>query len=131
MTTTTVLVARRTMLGAFALFLLVASIGPKLAGASVAADTLVHLGWSANSVTWLGLLELACLLLILVPRTRILGALLMTAFLGGTVATHARAASPLFSHTFFGLYLGVFMWSAILLEEPALRRLLPFRPGRT
>jgi hypothetical protein len=131
MTTTTVLVARRTMLGAFALFLLVASIGPKLAGASVAADTLVHLGWSANSVTWLGLLELACLLLILVPRTRILGALLMTAFLGGTVATHTRAASPLFSHTLFGLYLGVFMWSAILLEEPSLRRLLPFRPGRT
>ena len=49
----------------------------------------------------------------------------------GAVATHARAVSPLFSHTLFGLYLGVFMWSAILLEEPALRRLLPFRPGRT
>lgn len=130
MTAKTLLVTRRTMLGAFALFLLVASIGPKLVGADVATEALAELGWPADSALPIGLLELACLVLVLVPRTRILGALLMTAFLGGAVATQARAASPVFSHTLFGVYLGVLMWGAILLEERTLRGLLPFRPVR-
>jgi hypothetical protein len=54
----------------------------------------------------------------------------MTAFLGGAVATHARVASPVFSHTLFGVYLGVLMWSAIVLEKPTLRGLLSLRPLR-
>src|SRR5512139_2744803 len=109
MTEMTLRIARRTLLGVFALFLLVASIGPKLVGADVATDSLVELGWPATATLPLGLLELACLVLVLVPRTRVLGALLMTAFLGGAVATHARVASPVFSHTLFGVYLGVLM----------------------
>jgi hypothetical protein len=44
------------------------------------------------------------------------GAVLLTAFLGGTVATHVRAGSPLFSHTFFGVYLGLFLWGGLLLR---------------
>lgn len=78
----------------------------------------------------IGLLRLACLVLFLVPRTRLLGALMMTAFLGGTVATHLRVANPLFSHTLFRVYLGVLMWNAVLIEEPTLRRLSSLQPAR-
>ena len=115
---------RRLMLGAIASFLIVASIGPKLAGAQVAIDSLATLGWPAASTTTLGLLELACLGLFLVPRTRLLGALALTAFLGGAVATHLRVGSPLLSHTLFGVYLGAMVWGVVLIEEPVLRRLL-------
>jgi hypothetical protein len=130
MTSRTSVIARRAMLGVFTSFLLVASIGPKLTGAAVATDALVELGWPASSAISLGWLELACLVLVLVPRTRVFGALLMTAFLGGAVATHVRAASPLFSHVLFGAYLGMLMWGAILLEDARLRALV-FGRGRS
>jgi hypothetical protein len=126
----TLLLARRTMLLSFALFLLVASIGPKLTSAGVATEALVRLGWSTDMVVPIGLLELSCLVMVLVPRTRVLGALLMTGFLGGAVAAHLRVASPVFSHTLFGVYLGALMWGAILLEQPGLRRLVPLWPAR-
>lgn len=118
---------RRLIIGTIAAFLLVASIAPKLAGAQVATESLTGLGWPSGSAPYLGLLELACLVLFLVPRTRVLGALAMTAFLGGTVATHLRVGNPLLSHTLFGVYLGAVMWATVLLEEPSLRRLLPLR----
>jgi len=54
----------------------------------------------------------------------------MTALLGGAIATHVRAASPLFSHVLFGVYLGVFMWAGLWLRDPALRALLPYRGNR-
>ncbi|HET7202730.1 MAG TPA: DoxX family protein [Steroidobacteraceae bacterium] len=130
MNATTGLWVRRLTIGAIASFLLVASIGPKLVGAQVATESLASLGWPAGWATYLGLLELACLVLFLVPRTRLLGALVMTAFLGGTVATHLRVGNPMLSHTLFGVYLGALMWGAVLIEEPALRRLLPLRPRR-
>ena len=124
MTATTLLWVRRTMLAVFATFLLVASIGPKLVHAKVATDSLTGLGWGPQSVTLLGLVELGCLVVFLVPRTRLVGAVLMTAFLGGTVATHLRVGSPILSHTLFGVYLGLLMWGAVLLQDPDLRRIL-------
>ena len=124
MTSRTLLITRRIMLGVFAVFLLVASVGPKLVGAAVSTDALIELGWPASSTIPLGLLELTCLVLVLMPSTRVFGAVLMTAFLGGSVATHVRAGSPLFSHVLFGAYLGALMWGAILLEEPKLRGLV-------
>lgn len=130
MNATVLLWVRRLVIGAIASFLLIASIGPKLVGARVATDSLAALGWSTGSATFLGLLELACLVLFLVPRTRLLGALMMTAFLGGTVATHLRVGNPMLSHTLFGVYLGVLMWGAVLMEEPMLRRRLPLQPAR-
>ena len=75
-------------------------------------------------MTLLGLIELGCLVVFLVPRTRLVGAVLMTAFLGGTVATHLRVGSPILSHTLFGVYLGLLMWGAVLLQDPDLRRIL-------
>ncbi len=72
----------------------------------------------------LGLLLLVCTVLYLLPRTAVLGAILLTGFLGGAVATHLRVGSPLFSHVLFGVYLGVLIWGGLWLREPRLRALL-------
>jgi len=109
----------------FALFMLGASIAPKLLGMPVAAETIEALGWSPRYVLMIGLFELTFLVLYLVPRTSVLGAVLMTALLGGAMATHIRVGSPLFSHTLFSIYLALFMWGGLWLRSPALRAVFP------
>lgn len=116
----------RTLTALFALFMLGASIAPKLLAMRVAAETIEALGWSADYVLMIGLFELTFLLLYLWPRTAVLGAVLMTALLGGAMATHIRVGSPLFSHTLFSLYLALFMWGGLWLRHPALRSVFPF-----
>jgi hypothetical protein len=119
----------RGLTAAFAVFLLGASIAPKLLGLPVARDTLVALGWPGGAALWIGVAELGCLGLYLVPRTSVLGAVLMTALLGGAIATQARVGSPLLTHVLFGVYLGLVMWAGLWLRDPSLRALLPLRPG--
>lgn len=75
----------------------------------------------------LGIILLICTLLYAVPPTSVLGAVLLTAYLGGAVATHLRIGSPLFSHTLFGVYLGILAWGGLYLRDPKLRVLIPFR----
>lgn len=60
------------------------------------------------------------------PRTSVLGAVLLTAYLGGAVATHVRVGSPIFSHTLFGVYIGVLLWAGLWLRDRRVRALLPF-----
>lgn len=119
--------AGRVLSGLFALFMLGASIAPKLLGMPVAEQTLATLGWPPGYAVMIGIIELSCVLLYLIPRTSLFGAVAMTALLGGAVATHIRAASPLFSHVLFGTYLGLFMWAGLWLRDPALRALFPYR----
>jgi hypothetical protein len=106
--------------------------GMKLARMPQVAETLGPLGWPADSGTilTLGLIQAAALALYLWPRTAVLGAILLTAYLGGAVATHARVGSPLPSHTLFGVYVGVLTWAALWLRSPALRALIPFSRSR-
>ena len=73
----------------------------------------------------LGAILALSLMLYLVPRTAVLGAILLTGYLGGAVAAHIRVGSPLFSHTLFGVYLGVMVWAALWCRLPALRALIP------
>lgn len=73
----------------------------------------------------LGFVLLICTLLYALPRASILGAILLTAFLGGAVATHVRVGSPLFSHVLFGVYLDVLMWGGLYLRSADVRKLLP------
>lgn len=108
----------------FALFMLGASIFPKLTGMPVAEETLAALGWPAGYALMIGIIELACVVLYLVPSTSLLGAVLMTGLLGGAMATQIRAASPLFSHVLFSIYLGAFMWGGLWLRLPAVRAVL-------
>ena len=121
----TMLWTGRILTGLFALFMLGASVAPKLLGMPVAAETIEALGWSADYVLMIGLFELAFLMLYLVPRTSVLGAVLMTALLGGAMATHIRVESPLLSHTLFSIYLALFMWGGLWLRSPALRAVFP------
>ena len=116
----------RTLTGLFALFMLGASIAPKLLGMPVAEETMAQLGWPSGYVLMIGLIELGCLLLYLYPRTSLLGAVLMMGLLGGAMATQIRTGSPLFSHILFSLYLGLFMWGGLWLRDPRLRALFPF-----
>lgn len=109
------------MTGLLLAFLLPASVAPKLMGADVAVEALEQIGWPASALLWLGVLELVLLALYTWPRTGPLGAVLFTALLGGTVASHFRADSPLASHTLFGVYLGVFLWVALYLRDQRLR----------
>ena len=75
----------------------------------------------------IGVIELVCLALYLVPRTSVLGALLLTGYLGGAIATHVRVGSPLLSHTLFPIYVACLVWGGLYLRETRLRELVPFR----
>lgn len=119
----------RALTGLFALFMLGASVAPKLLQMPVASETLAGLGWPDYALM-IGVLELTFLALYLYPRTAVLGAVLMTALLGGAMATHIRVGSPLFSHTLFSIYLALFMWGGLWLRDPALRSVLPFASER-
>lgn len=107
------------------LFLLIASVAPKLVGATVATESLRSLGWDPRHMLLIGLIELTCVILYAVPRTSVLGAIVTTGLLGGAIATQVRVDSPLFSHTLFGLYLGLFLWGGLWLRNPALRAIFP------
>lgn len=109
------------MTGIVFLFLVGASAVPKLIGASPAIDSMVALDWPREYLLLIGTTELVLAILYAIPRTGLLGAVLITALLGGALASHLRAGSPLFSHTLFSVYLGVFLWAALLLRDKALR----------
>lgn len=115
----------RVLTGLFALFMLGASIAPKLLQLPIADETMAQLGWPPGYVLMIGIIELACLVLYLIPRTSVLGAVLMMGLLGGAMATQIRAGSPLFSHILFSIYLGLFMWGGLWLRSAKLRALFP------
>jgi len=115
----------RVLTGLFALFMLGASIAPKLLRLPIAEETMAQLGWPAGNAFMIGLIELTCLVLYLIPRTSVLGAVLMMALLGGAMATQIRAGSPLFSHILFSVYLGLFMWGGLWLRDARVRGLFP------
>jgi hypothetical protein len=117
----------RVLTGLFALFILGASVAPKLLGMPIAEETMQQLGWPTGYAFAIGILELACLVLYLYPRTNILGAILFMGLFGGAMATQIRAGSPLFSHQLFSMYLGLFMWGGLWLRDPQVRALFPFR----
>ncbi len=98
--------------------------GMKLAAVQPVLEAGQQIGFpGAAMARKLGALLLVCTLLYVWPRTSLLGAILVTGFLGGAVATHVRLGNPLFSHVLFGVYVGVLMWGGLLLREPRLRAL--------
>jgi len=119
--------AGRVLGGLAAVFLLV-DAGTKLVAPQFAIDNSPPLGWQFDiaTVRTLGVLLLVPTLLYIWPRTAALGAVLITGYLGGAIATHVRADSPLLTHTLFGVYLALFVWGGLWLRQPALRSLFPF-----
>jgi hypothetical protein len=114
----------------FVIFFLVLDGTMKLIPLQVVIDTMAELGWPADITTarLLGVLTIGATLFYATPRTAVIGAILLTAYLGGAVATHARIGSPLLSHTFFGVYLGLMVWGGLWLRDPRLRALLGRAP---
>ena len=109
-----------------ALFLFVDAVGKLVKPAPVVEGT-VQLGYPESVLLGLGIVLLACTVLYVFPRTTILGAILLTGYLGGAVATHVRVGSPLFSHILFPVYLGVLIWGGLYLRDERLRALIPMR----
>lgn len=90
-------------------------------------DSFTQLGWPVGLAIPVGMIELACIALYLAPRTAVLGALLLTGYLGGAVATHVRVGSPLLTHTLFPVYVALLLWGGLMLRESRLRELIPLR----
>ena len=114
------------MTGLLALFMLGASVAPKLMGSNLAIEPLQAVGWPVKYMLLIGLIEAGCTVLFVIPKTSVLGAVLLTGLLGASLAANLRVDNPLFSHTLFSIYLGVFAWAALWLREPRLRELFPF-----
>jgi DoxX-like family len=100
----------------------------KLLALPVVLETSEALGFTgADTARGLGVVLFVCTLLYAAPRTAILGAILLTGYLGGAVATHVRVGNPLFSHVLFGVYLGVLLWGGLCLRDARVRALIPLR----
>jgi DoxX-like protein len=83
-----------------------------------------ELGWPPSVIPGLGVLQLILLVLYLVPRTAVLGAVLWTGYLGGAIATHLRVGNPWLSHTLFPVYVAVLVWGGLWLRDRRVRALL-------
>ena len=101
----------------------------KLVPWPIVTETMDKMGYGSSEgmARSLGIITIVCTVLYAVPPTSILGAILLTGYLGGTIASHLRIGSPLFSHTLFGLYLGLMVWGGLWLRDRSLRSLIPFR----
>ena len=99
----------------------------KLLDIAPVVDNFAQLGMPNSKAITIGLLELICLIIYLVPQTAVLGALLLTAYLGGAVAIHTRIGSPLFGYVLVPVYIGLLLWGGLYVRESRLRTLLPLR----
>ncbi|MGB8605263.1 DoxX family protein [Bradyrhizobium sp.] len=101
----------------------------KLVPWPIVTETMDRIGYGSSEslARSLGVITLACTVLYAIPPTSILGAILLTGYLGGAMASHLRIGSPLFSHTLFGLYIGLMVWGGLWLRNRSLRALMPLR----
>lgn len=97
----------------------------KFAKPHAVADAFVRTGWPLELSSALGDILLVCTALYLIPRTSVLGAVLLTAYLGGAVATNLRLENPLFTNTFFPVYFGILIWVGLLLRDARVKAVFP------
>jgi hypothetical protein len=88
-------------------------------------EGMAHMGWPVSTASPLGILEISCTIIYLIPKTAVLGAILLAAYMGGAVATHVRIGDPFYVQ----VLVGVLVWLGLWLREPRLRALIPFRQG--
>jgi DoxX-like family len=120
-------IASYVMSGLVILFLLF-DAGIKLVPLDVVTQASAELGLPTDPgfARTLAILTLIGVVLYAIPRTSVLGAILLTGYMGGAIATHLRIGSPLFSHVLFGFYLGVLIWGGLYLRDVRVRKLIPF-----
>jgi hypothetical protein len=118
--------AGRILTGLVGLFMLF-DAGIKVLRLPPAITGTVELGYPSQDVLGIGVLALACLVLYLIPRTAVLGAVLLTGYLGGAIATQLRVGNPLFTHTLFPVYVAALIWGGLALRDGRIRLLLARR----
>ena len=94
---------------------------------AVVADSMKQLGYSPDLAPTIGTIGLVCLVLYLVPRTSILGAILLTGYFGGAIASQLRVGNPLFSNVLFPIYIALLFWGGLYLRDSRVRALIPVR----
>ena len=109
-----------------ALFLLFDAVG-HIAKPAPVVDAFARLGYPLSASLGIGIVELLCLVVYVIPRTEVLGAVLLTGVLGGAIASHVRVGSPLFEAYIFPILVGLFVWGGIWLRDVRLRALYPLR----
>ena len=112
----------RVISGLIVLMLLPSAV-MKFTQSSQLVEGFAHLGWPERFAIALGITELACTILYAIPQTSVLGAILLTGYMGGTIATHSRIGE----WAFVQIGIGVLVWLGLFLREPRLRALLPLR----
>ena len=114
-------------LSGLAILFLVMDGAMKLVPLQPVIDSMAQLGWPSDPMTarMLAVLILVPTLLYAIPRTAILGAILLTGYLGGAVATHVRIGNPIFSHALFGAYIGIILWGGLWFRDARVRALIP------
>jgi hypothetical protein len=117
------------LLSGFAILFLLFDVAMKLVPLPVVTETMDRIGYGSSKTLAraLGAITMICTILYAVPPTSFVGAILVTGYLGGAIASHLRIDSPLFTHNLFGLYFGLMVWGGLWLRDPKLRQLLPFR----
>ncbi len=108
-----------------AVLFLIVDAAMKLLVIPEAVKVTLELGYPAHVIPVLGVIQVVCLVVYLVPRTAVLGAILWTGYLGGAIATHVRVENPLFTHVLFPVYVAVLLWLGLWLRDRRLRALLP------
>jgi hypothetical protein len=115
--------------GFIGLFLVGASATPKFMGMTAATEAMEVVGWPLKYLALIGVIEVVGVVLFLVPRTALLGAVLITGLLGGALAANLRVDNPLLSHTLFSVYLGLGVWGALWLRDRRIRAVFPLLPA--
>ena len=112
------------VLSILAILLLLADGFAKLIKPEPVVQATLQLGYPESTITTIGILVIICAIIYAIPRSAFLGAILLTGFLGGAIATHFRINNPLFSHTLFPVYVLLFIWLGLYLRSASLRKLL-------
>jgi hypothetical protein len=117
------------VLSGFVILFLLFDGAIKLVPWPVVTETMDRIGYGSSETLArsLGIITIVCTVLYAIPPTSIIGAILLTGYLGGAMASHLRIGSPLFSHILFGFYLGLMLWGGLWLRDRSLRASIPFR----
>jgi hypothetical protein len=114
------------IISALAILFLILDSVIKVLKLAPAVESTTQLGYPESLVITIGIIELVCLAIYVIPRTSIFGAILMTGYLGGAIATNLRAGTPLFN-VIFPIIIGALLWGGIYLRDQKLRELVPLR----
>jgi len=99
----------------------------KLFKPEIVIKATTDLGYPESTIVPIGITLVACTILYIIPQTAVFGAILLTGYLGGAVATNVRVGTPLFTHILFPVYVASFLWVGLYLRESRLRALVPLR----